>query len=482
MTPSLHLWKPAPLALTATDRHRRIAFAVLLLAYFLHFTWAALDVHFASDDMMNLSGYWRMKPLQLLAAQFLPWRGFYRPMAGLFYVPLFRAFGFNPAPFHAVILLILLANVYLTYRLARLLGCRELAAGLAAFAVAYHPGLTNLTYNIAFIYDVLCCFFYLAALTYYIRIRASGRTLTARQMAAFLALYLCALNSKEMAATLPIILLVYEGLYQKRRVFRLAGFAGVLDALYVYGKVFRPDALASEPGYHLVFSWARWIDFQIRSFSDLVEKWDYFAWTGAIVLWLLLFYLAWRRPRPELRFCCLFLWIAPFPIEFLPGRAGACLYVPFIGWAIFVAVIAVDLADRAAVFLAGDPVFRHLGRRGAFALLIALLVCVSMRRNEDLHRSYVEPAMAHTGTLTWDVIQQFRALHPRVRPHSFVVFLNDPFVDWDMAFIAELWFRDRTVEIRLQRKTPLPPGDLARADYLFDYRDGRLVQVRPAPR
>ena len=53
--------------------------------------------------------------------------------------------------------------------------------------------------------------------------------------------------------------------------------------------------------------------------------------------------------------------------------------------------------------------------------------------------------------------------------------LNPPFNGWDMAFIAELWFHDRTVTIFLQQKTPLTPAELARADYLFDWRDGKLV-------
>jgi len=64
-----------------------------------------------------------------------------------------------------------------------------------------------------------------------------------------------------------------------------------------------------------------------------------------------------------------------------------------------------------------------------------------------------------------------------VRQHDTVVFLNDPFDDWDMAFIAELWFRDRTVSIRLNKKTPLTAEELARADFLFDWREGRLVPV-----
>jgi hypothetical protein len=59
-----------------------------------------------------------------------------------------------------------------------------------------------------------------------------------------------------------------------------------------------------------------------------------------------------------------------------------------------------------------------------------------------------------------------------------VVFLNDPFEGWDMAFIAQLWFRDRSLEIRLDRKTPFTPEELAQADHVFTFADGRLLQVR----
>jgi hypothetical protein len=86
--------------------------------------------------------------------------------------------------------------------------------------------------------------------------------------------------------------------------------------------------------------------------------------------------------------------------------------------------------------------------------------------------------MAALGAQTWQVIQQFRALDPHVRPHSHVVFLGDPFTEWDMLFIADLWFHDRSVTVHLQRLTPLSPQALAGAGAVFDYRDGKLLRVR----
>jgi hypothetical protein len=79
---------------------------------------------------------------------------------------------------------------------------------------------------------------------------------------------------------------------------------------------------------------------------------------------------------------------------------------------------------------------------------------------------------------TWDAIQQLRELNPRIRPGSQVVFLDDPFHNFDMAFIAELSFKDRSVTVRLNQATPLSPKEIAAADYVFTFDAGKLVQVR----
>jgi hypothetical protein len=86
--------------------------------------------------------------------------------------------------------------------------------------------------------------------------------------------------------------------------------------------------------------------------------------------------------------------------------------------------------------------------------------------------------MTALGAQTWQVIEQFRALNPHVRPHSHVVFLHDPFTEWDMLFIADLWFRDRSVTVHLQRLAPLTEAELSGLGAVFDYREGKLVQVR----
>ena len=478
----------------STHRRRRLAFAAFLLAYFVYFNYGGLRVHFAVDDIGNMAHYYRGGPLALAISQFTLWRGDYRPMGGLFYLPILTFAGPNPVPYQAALLVILLANVCLIYRFARLLGAGEWAAGLAALVACYHAGLHNLYYNAACVYDVLCCFFYLAALVYYLRIRQAGRLPGARQTALFMVLFLCALNSKEMAVTLPAMLLVYEWTYHRpalrdrmallawlRGPARVALWAAALTALDIYGKIFGPDPLVNAEAYHPVFILRRVRDFQRLSLGDLLFGWSS-GWGGILLLWAALAYLAWRwaqgAPRPALRFLWWFLVVTPLPIEFLVGRGQACLYIPMVGWAIFLAVVFLDLAGALAGVLEREPLGRRLGRRGIAALLAAVAIFFWARQNRQYQRVYAEPVMASLGHQSWDVIQQFRAVNPRVGRGSKVAFLDDPFHSWDMLFVAELWFRDRTLDIHVERDGPLTPQELARMDNIFTFDNGKLVQLK----
>jgi hypothetical protein len=138
----------------------------------------------------------------------------------------------------------------------------------------------------------------------------------------------------------------------------------------------------------------------------------------------------------------------------------------------------VDVAGGVAGFLAGEPFLRRLGRARLSAALVAAGAVFWAYRNDDLKRSFVDPYMADFAPQIWNTIRQLDAVHLRVRPHSTMLFLDDPFGNWDMYFIADLEFRERTLDVRLNRRTPLSPEQIAKADYVFDYREGRLAQVR----
>jgi hypothetical protein len=460
------------------------AFALFLFAYFLWFNWEAVREPFAADDLMNLALHWH-SPWRAVYGNFLLWHDFYRPMGGWFYVPLFRVFGLDPAPFHVALLALLLVYIWLVYRLARVLGATALEAWLAALVIAYHAGLSNLYYETSHIYDVLCGIFYAGALIVYAGGR-SHRGFSPGRIAAFFALFLCALNSKEMAVTLPVMLLVYEWFY--RRDALRSGFgrwlrgpglvvavSALLTAIAIYGRVL--VGLVHLEGYSATFSLARFAGFQRQQFEDLFFEWNYKGWLRIAAAWLVATYLAWRTRRPLLRFCWVLIVVAPLPLDFLEGRAKAVLAIPAIGWAILAAVVVLGLARGIAGAIANDPGLRRLAPDTRLGVVLAVFVLGWAAWNRSFYVEDVRRAMSEVGHPTAEIIQQLKGLNPHVRPHDSVVFLNDPFEGFDMAFIAELTFRDPTVTIKLHKKTPLSPEDLAAANFLFDWKDGRLVQV-----
>jgi hypothetical protein len=478
---------------------QQLVILAALFAYFVTLEWDRVATYFAADDMMNLGTYFRLGPWGALKSQFLLWQGFYRPMGAAFYLPLFHWFGLNPVPFQIAVLLILAANIFLTFRFALSLGSSPFVASMASLGVAYHAGLPNLHYNVDMIYDVLCFSFFIGALLLYVSVRSRRRFARWHETAAFLALYWCALNSKEMALTMPLVLLAYEASYKpaigaatvrerfprtSRLVAWLRGpgclvlFTAALAALSLYGKKFGVQPILDQPAYQPVFSLQRYMAFQKASLFELSGHLANPGWRGVLLFWTLATYLAWRKPRPLLRFTWAYMLLTPLPIAFLGDRTQGCLYLPLVGWAIFAAAIFSDGIGAAANFLSREPLLERLNRRRIFALLTAVGVLFWVNQMRILKATVVKPAGARQGALTASVIEQLRGLHPHVRPQSQVVFLNDPFSDWDMTFIGTLWFGDRSIHVYNQRLEHLSPVELARMDAVFDFRDGKLVQLK----
>ncbi len=253
----------------------------VLIVYFLHFALPALRGGFREDEMMNIGICWCAGALKSLLANIVFWKSFlcpgcalydlplylYRPGGALYYLPLYHFFDLDPLPYRIVQIGILVASIPLVYYLSRRLASSRSIAFLAVLALCYHPRLAGLVFVGAFIYDVLCGFFYFAALAYYVHIRERGVSLQAVQLLGFLALYVMALNCKEMAVTLPVIVLIYEflkspGWTDWKAFLRWIGsyaapsiIAGLLTVFYIYGKVHGSGSLASLDPYRPKYSW-----------------------------------------------------------------------------------------------------------------------------------------------------------------------------------------------------------------------------------
>ena len=183
---------------------------LFIAGFFLFFTWRGLLVYYTGDDVMNLYGYWSKPVSALVKGNIFFWTPYYRPFGGIVYRSLFAIFGFNPYPMYVVFYAAMLVNLWLAYLVfKRIGGSREIGA-IATLLYAFHGKFDYLYYNAGSMYDVFCFLFFFSALLIYLRARVQGRFLGVWGTLGFLACLVCALNSKEMGATLPVIVLVYE--------------------------------------------------------------------------------------------------------------------------------------------------------------------------------------------------------------------------------------------------------------------------------
>jgi hypothetical protein len=453
---------------TSTAAWARRAAVAFVLAWFVYFANDGLFATFAPDDMMNLHGYWQPGPWRAIESQFMLGSNTYRPMGAVFYLPLYTLFGLNPLPYRVVIFAVMLLNVWLAFRFARALGLTEIAAGLVCLLVSYHAKLGDLNYTTSVVYDVLCFTFYCATFVYYSRARRRGARFRARQWAVFLGLYLCALNSKEMAVSLPLMLLAYEVFYQSERRWAPAFVAGFMTAVFIAGKIVGADPLMAQPAYKPVLTLERWITSSRLELNELFYAGNYFTARRLMILMLILTAVAILSRCPKIRFAVVMIWIVPLPIVFLVGRVHSCLYLPLLAWSLLVAQLISSLAAWAGRA-------RSELRWAVLAVGIILLARITIVRKRA-----AMPDLRANGQLTARVIGMFNTLHPKLKPHSQILLVNDPFQDWDAKFIAELWIGDRTVTAHLQNKTPYSEGEVHREmHYVFRFEGDRIVPETP---
>ncbi|MBZ5632921.1 MAG: hypothetical protein LAO55_07300 [Acidobacteriia bacterium] len=428
---------------------------------------------------MNIYRVWDPPLWKVGLAQLMFWSDFIRPMSAIYYLPLFKVAGFNPIPYNVVRLLLLLANTAIFYYLARSLSRSRWVATLAAVPIAYHAGLAYLAYSGSFIYDILCGGFYFAALLYYVRLRRSETPLRIPHFCVFLGLYICALNSKEMAVTFPVVVLAYELLFKGRNArFGPVLIAAAVTAIFILGKTGH-GSLTDMEAYRPVFTWARFAESNTRYLNTIFYT-DWFTMQRVLLVWAVVLFAGVRQlrlSRPDPRWLFLWVWVVvtPLPITFLPDRGGAMLYIVLAGWAMLAVLSLRGLARR----IARDIVFKGIPRKAT--MLVALAGCVAAYVHETQRKD--RPSMSYelaNGQDTRQLVDEFKRINIRPAAGSRILFLNHPFPNnWVTFFVATLVWQDRSLDIQLQKQVHLSPKEIEGMDYIFDFVDDHFIVRKP---
>jgi len=135
----------------------------------------------------------------------------YRPMATLSYYIIHKAAGLNPFYYHLASVVLHILNTLLVYWTALLILKNPSAALIAGLLFACHPAQTEAVDCIAYNEDLLTCLFFLPAFIFYLKATPEDSAKTAFMFyAGSLVFFLLGLLSKEMAITLPAVLLLYD--------------------------------------------------------------------------------------------------------------------------------------------------------------------------------------------------------------------------------------------------------------------------------
>jgi tetratricopeptide (TPR) repeat protein len=134
----------------------------------------------------------------------------YRPVATLSYFLIYAIAKLNPVAYHISSLLLHSINVILVYWLMNLIQRSKFSSLIAGLIFATHPVLTEAVNCVSFNEDLLTTLFFLLSLSLYIKSKAADKTLGIPLCILSLLAFLLALLSKEMAITLPGMIVLYD--------------------------------------------------------------------------------------------------------------------------------------------------------------------------------------------------------------------------------------------------------------------------------
>jgi hypothetical protein len=472
---------------------RRILYpltAAIILGYFLYFVWPSLRMYFDSDDMYALYFAWSKPWSQVIHENLFFWQGGFRPLGAFFYRGIFAAAGYDPLPFRIAELSFCLIDTAICFWIVKEISESLRVAALATLLFAFHSRMIEVWYRTTIIFDVLCFLFVWLAFGLYIQGRKGGRPLSVGRGAAMLVLYFFAMDSKEMAIVLPLLLLSYELLFKpvrwkefiRSRPLALIAIMGVMTVAYMHGKLSGPNAMSTNQFYTPEYSLARFQHNWSAYIADLlVLKKDPHQYLVIPILGALLLGALIARSR-KLIFAWIVLFFGLLPVVFVPGRGGYVMYISYVGWVLYGGVVMVWLEDLVT---RSHPQYRT-------ALACAIFVLVGWRVGKvHLHSVRTEPRewLYDSPKMIRDMAAQLPAMHPDFPKGTRILFEEDGFTtgEWTPMFTMRLLYDDRDLIVdRIKSSTTKPADwvqftspDHTHYDYVFTWEKGRYRQVTP---
>ncbi len=477
-----------------TSRLSAGAVAALVGGFFLYCTWPGLFVGFDNDDVMNLHFAWSPPLSKFLLGNLVPFTTFYRPSGAAYYRLCYALFGWRPGAFRGVTYALMLVNLFLVYLLGRKLTRSAEAGVISALLYTFHGHLRQMYMSNGTCYDVLCTSFTLLTLWYYVRVRQAGSRWRWPQVAAVVALFVAALNAKEMAAVLPGLFLLYEWIYHPPsrlretarwiwRNGRIPAFTLLLALLAFWGKRQPGSVLYAQQLYTPSFTIRRFFQNERGLLSELLYQ-SSFNTSEVVLFYGALFAVAAITRKKPLWFFAWFALLTPLPIIFIPYRGFFVMYLPMAGIALYLGSALVEGRDWLwRVLWNRPPLPPNAWEPERIVLFACIAILLPLGRNIDPQTmlAVTDRAVQYVQDTHADVMRLNEPLPRGAR----ILLLRCRYPDdsWGPFMMIQLMYHDRTIWVDrpAMMKTAPDAAAIASYDRVIDFNGHDLYIVRRGP-
>lgn len=422
------------------------AFLVMCLSFLC--AWIALDTGFISDDFVLIEAAQNTPMTHLFTSNWLGETnqgGFYRPISLLSFKIDRVLHGTNPRGYHWTNLWMHVVISLFVFLLISRLQQNTVIALCAASLFAVHPVHQETIAWVSGRTDLLSAFFYLLCLNLFLSIDPSE---SRGCLSALLALAAggCAMLSKEMGFTIPVMIIAVDrldrprnGWWQRYRSQHYLSYfvlaAGVLLLRFIAVGQFLGGYGSQHLQFHKILMYISiYFDFmmepfQLRSGNNTMV---HILFTVCLVILsvIALFDI-------KTRMAAVFWWISLAPV--LTLCRTQYLYLPSVGmvWMVGVIICNGTREERTAV---GDFARIVLG-----VTLTGMLLAASVQKQADWN---------HSGWVAVGVRNAIRAMHPALPGDSRLVLLNPPqnnrlkmgVFQNGFAEAVRLWYGDESLD------------------------------------
>lgn len=292
---------------------------------------------------------------------------YYRPLFMLLLAMNKWLWGESAVGYHLVNVLLHVLATSMAYLLAARIFRDRYIAVASGLIFAVHPVHAEAISWISAGNEPLCAIFYLSSLYFYVLFRTTGKTLF-QYISVFL--FSMALLTKEMAITLPGIIILYEIIYYKKDPFRrfrsIIPFVCTLSGyLLLRSLILKNNVTASVPFLHhvkaVVQIIGRYLSLLVlpvnqKVLYDISMESDLLSWKIAVSFLAILAFIVGgyhlAKRDPDISFCIGWFFITIFPVSGIPVilhpalLADRYLYLPSFGFALLTAYLIRWAATR----------------------------------------------------------------------------------------------------------------------------------------